>query len=202
MPDDCVDDHENRDIYQYPWETSVMPRLFVAIELPESIKEGLNGLCSYGIQGVNWVNPNQFHLSLRFIGEVDQGTFDNIADTLIKIKGKPFMLSLTGVGTFPQGKSPKVIWAGVTKNEQLIHLQKKVETRLNQIGIQKEKKRFSPHITLARVKGKLPGRIGDFLGYHSLYHSGEFEVDSFHLFSSVLNPKGAIYRKEREYPLI
>ncbi len=179
-----------------------MPRLFVAIDLPEFVKDELNRLCSYGIQGVNWVNPDQFHLSLRFIGEVNQEIFETIADTLAKIKGKPFTLSLKGVGTFPQGKNPRVIWTGVDKNESLVTLQKKVETRLNKIGIHKDKKRFSPHITLARVKSKRPGRIGDFLGFNNLYQSGEFEVDFFYLFSSLLTPKGAIYRKEQEYQLI
>jgi len=179
-----------------------MPRLFIAIDIPDWAKEELTRLCSFGLQGVKWVDSSQFHLSLRFVGEVDEFLFRDIDDSLTKIKGKPFTLHLAQVGTFPGSKSPRVIWAGVAKNDELSRLQKKVEVQLNRIGIKGDKRKFSPHITLGRIKLPKVKRIGDFLVQNSLYKSELFEVDRFYLYSSTLTPKGAIYRKEKEYQLI
>ncbi len=178
-----------------------MRRLFVAVDLPDWIKEEMKILCFFGLRGVKWVNPEQFHLSLSFIGEVDQEKARDISDNLTKIRVNPFKLSLNSVGTFPSAKSPKVIWVGIGKSEELIRLQKKVAVQLNQIGIRLEKRKYFPHITLARVKSKNPGRIGDFLVHNGLYKSKEFEVAEFHLYLSRLTPKGAIYTKEMTYTL-
>lgn len=178
-----------------------MIRLFVAIDLPEWIKTELSTLCAFGLRGVKWVDPKQFHLSLRFIGEVDNALFRDIADSLTKIKGKPFPLSLSQVGTFPQSKTPRVIWTGIDKNEELNILQKKVELQLNRLQIKGEKRKFSPHITLGRVISHPPGHIGEFLVQNNLYQSEPFEVDRFFLYSSILTPKGAIHHREKEYEL-
>ncbi len=147
------------------------------------------------------MSSEQFHLSLRFIGEVPEIVFSDIADSLSKIKGKPFSLSLSQVGTFPSSKSPRVLWTGVDKNEELMRLQKKIESQLNRLGVKGDKRKFTPHITLGRIKTDKPGRIGNFLVLNNLYKSQAFEVESFQLFSSVLTPKGAIYRVETEYLL-
>lgn len=178
-----------------------MIRLFVAIDLPEWIKADLETLCFFGIRGVKWVDPEQFHLSLKFIGEVDESLFGNIEDCLSKINNKSFSLNLSQVGLFPNGKAPRVIWAGVDKNEDLMRLQKKVETQLNRLNLRGDKRKYSPHITLGRVKSQKPGRIGDFMIHNNLFKSGPFEVDRFTLFSSMLTPKGPIYRKEKEFYL-
>lgn len=185
-----------------------MLRLFVAIDVPNEFKEQLKNLCQFGIQSVRWVNPDQFHLSLRFIGEVQHEKAEDIKATLSKIKADGFTLSFKGVGTFPAGKSPRVIWAGVPKNEPLNSLQKKVETQLSRIGITKEKRKFSPHLTLGRVKTNKTNKtnktdkIADYLAMNSLFETDSFEVSSFYLFSSQLTPKGAIYTKLEEYILL
>ncbi len=179
-----------------------MPRLFVAIDIPDALKTSLSDLCSFGISGVKWVEKDRFHLSLRFIGEVEDNLFRDIAASISKIKSPPFSLRLKGVGTFPQKNNPKVIWAGVTTDEALFQLQKKVENQLNHMGIERDKRKFSPHITLGRVKGKKTGQIANFLQYHSLFSTPSFEVNDFHLFSSQLTPKGPIYRKEETIQLL
>jgi RNA 2',3'-cyclic 3'-phosphodiesterase len=176
-----------------------MKRLFVAIDLPPWIREELNRLCLFGIRGVKWVMSEQYHLSLSFIGEVDDNTAHDIAESLSKVKGNPFDLSLSSVGAFPGGKSPRVIWAGVSKSEYLMTLQKKVGYQLNQAGIKPEKRKFSPHITLGRVKSNKPVQIGDFLVQNGLYRSKLFKVTAFHLYLSRLTPKGAVYSKEQTY---
>lgn len=178
-----------------------MKRLFVAIDLPDWIREELKILCMFGVRGVKWVNPENYHLSLRFIGEVDHAKASDISDTLVKVKSGPFELSLSSVGTFPGGKSPRVIWAGVNHSDPLVNLQKKVSSQLNRVGIKLERRRFSPHITLGRVKTDKPDRIGEFLVQNGLYKSETFDVSSFHLYLSTLTPKGAVYTREQSYPL-
>ena len=176
-----------------------MKRLFVAIDLPDWIKTELEMLCAFGVKGVKWVTREQMHLSLSFIGEVGEEAAMDISDTLIKVRAKSFEMSLNSVGTFPSEKTPRVIWAGIDKNNELMALQKKVASQLNQIGIKLERRKYSPHITLARVKSKTPGRIGEFLVQNSLYKSKPFDVTSFHLYLSTLTPKGAVYTKEKTY---
>lgn len=176
-------------------------RLFVGIDLPEDVKDSLAEMTSYGISGVKWVNREQFHLSLRFIGEVEHTFFEDISSSLARIRSQSMQLSLQGVGTFPQVKNPRVIWAGVSKDEQLMALQRKVEFQLSQIGLKKEKQKFRPHVTLGRVKGDKVKRIGEFLTYHSHFTTEPFIISEFVLYSSQLTPKGAIYRKESIFHL-
>ena len=178
-----------------------MLRLFVAIDLPDSIKERIVELCSYGLPGVKWVERDQFHLSLRFIGEVEENLSGKIETVLSKIKGKSTSITLKGAGTYPRKKAPRVILLGVEKNEELHLLKKKVDFQLNQIGVFKETRKFSPHVTLGRVKSNKIKRIGDYLVHYDMFRTEPFEVTEFVLFSSTLTPNGAIYKKEVVYQL-
>ena len=178
-----------------------MPRLFVAIDLPESVKNQVLGLTQFGMRGVKWVSLEQFHLSLRFIGEVDQHLFDSIAICLSKVRGSEFMLTLKGIGTFPANKHPRVIWTGAEKNGLLVQIRNKIEHQLNQIGILSEGRKFHPHVTLGRVKENKIKGMGDYITQYALFHSDTVLIDNFVLFSSKLTPKGAIYTKEMTYPL-
>ena len=178
-----------------------MPRLFVAIDLPETIKNQVLELTRFGMRGVKWVNLDQFHLSLRFIGEVDQHSFESIKTCLSKIRGSTCNLTLNGIGTFPMNKNPRVIWTGVEKNELLGQVRNKVEHQLSQIGISSERRKYHPHVTLGRVKENKIKGLGDYVAQYALFRSETFLVDNFVLFSSKLTPKGAIYTKEMTYPL-
>jgi 2'-5' RNA ligase len=178
-----------------------MPRLFVAIDLPDDIKVQIEELCAFGMPGVKWVDSKQYHLSLGFIGEVDFDQQDSISTALAKIKNKAFDLSLGGMGLFPNTKSPRVIWVGVKKSEELLKLQKKVEFQLSQIGISKEHKKFRPHITIGRVKSNKIKRIGDYIAHYDMFRTGSFDIQGFSLFQSKLTPSGAIYSKVSTYQL-
>ncbi len=178
-----------------------MPRLFVAIDLPDSLKAEISELSAYGMPGVAWVDSEQLHLSLRFIGEVDERVSDQLRTCLLKIYQQPISLKLRGVGTFPQGKSPNVIWLGVEKSDPLIQLRNKIEHKINSIGIKGEQRKFHPHVTIGRVKSNKIKRMGDYLAHYYLFRSEPFTVEYFSLFSSLLTPRGAKYTKEAEYSL-
>ncbi len=176
-------------------------RLFVAIDLPEQISEGLGRICS-GLPGARWVRPEQLHLTLRFIGDVDGGQFADIRDELTGIAVAPFSLQLDGLGVFPPRGRPRVIWAGLGRSDDLIRLRNQIESALARVGIARETRRFSPHITLARLKSTPPARVGRFLEQHGLLTSPPFSVERFFLYSSQLGRNGAIHTIEAAYPLV
>ena len=176
-----------------------MIRLFVALELPEAVRDRL-GMLQGGVPGARWAHDDQLHLTLRFIGEVDDNVGHDIDDALSGIRAPGFELELSGVGEFG-GKNPRALWAGVETSEALLHLQRKIETALQRIGLEAEPRKFTPHITLARLKATPQGRVMDYLVDHALYASAPFTVGAFVLYSSHLSPNGSLYRAEHSYRL-
>jgi RNA 2',3'-cyclic 3'-phosphodiesterase len=175
-------------------------RLFVALAIPDAVAEGLM-LIQSGVPGARWSTREQLHLTLRFIGEVDGRDAVDIDDALAAISPPRFALELHGVGEFG-AKNPHALWAGTRPNEALKHLARKIETALQRIGLPAEERKFTPHVTLARLRASPRGRVLDYLTDHALYASGPFAVDEFILYSSVLTDDGSVYTAEREYGLV
>ena len=177
-----------------------MPRLFIAVDLPEIIIENLESM-AFGIPGAKWVAPEQLHLTVRFIGEVDGAVFRDIRDILNEISFASFSLQLKGVGYFPPRGAPRVLWVGLEKSEPLQLLRKKIDAALIRVRVGPEGRKFSPHITLARLKNSPVQKIANFLSGNGLFSQEPFQVEDFKLYSSVLSPKGAFHKVERVYPL-
>lgn len=177
-----------------------MIRLFIAIELPPDIRSYIKGL-GRGIPGARPIPEEQIHLTLHFLGEVEGTMFKDIRESLLEVKKDPFSLQISGVGHFPPRGKPKVIWAGVTPTDELIHLRKRVGKELLACGLALEKRKFSPHITLARLRNSPLQRVSEFLAGNSFLESSPFTVDSFHLFSSKLSKNGAVHTLEESYLL-
>jgi 2'-5' RNA ligase len=178
-----------------------MYRLFVAIDLPENIRDRLLSLC-YGLQGARWLDGSRLHLTLRFIGEVDGGRFRDVQDALATVATPPFELTVKGVGFFPPRNRPESLWAGIDKSDALTHLQKRVESVLTRAGLPVERRKFMPHIQLAKVKDCTPADIAGFLRDCALLRLGPFEVIEFCLYSSFLSSEKALHEIEAVYPLI
>jgi 2'-5' RNA ligase len=176
-----------------------MIRLFVALEIPEAIRTRL-ALLEGGVPGARWASEEQMHLTLRFIGEVDENVANDIDDALSGIRAPGFTLELAGVGEFG-GKKPHALWAGVRGSEALLHLQRKIQTALQRIGLPPEERKFSAHVTLARIRSAPQEKVIQFIAQHALFASGPFNVDRFVLFSSQLGSGGSVYHAERTYPL-
>ncbi|MGE0152678.1 MAG: RNA 2',3'-cyclic phosphodiesterase [Reyranellaceae bacterium] len=179
-----------------------MIRLFVAIEIPRELRRELARLQN-GVPGARWVEPESFHLTLRFIGAVDNAHATDIDDQLARIGALSFELAIKGVGHFMEGGRPSALYAAVENNPALEALQRKVESAVARAGIAPERKRFSPHVTLARFSGRQDAghHLAQFMASHSLWRPEPFEVEHFSLFSSVMRPEGSLYRVEAEYPL-
>ena len=177
-----------------------MPRLFIAVDLPAGIKNNLE-IMSYGIPGAKWIDPQQIHLTVRFIGEVDGTTFLDIKTALEQVSLEPFSMALKGVGHFPPRGKPRVLWVGIEQSEPLQSLKSRIDRILATVGLQPEGRKFSPHITLARLKNSPIDKVADFLAGNGLFSQEPFEIKDFKLYSSTLTPKGAIHKVEKVYPL-
>lgn len=177
-----------------------MIRLFVALALPAAIKAQL-ALLSGGIPGAKWVPPENYHLTLRFIGEIENWRAQEVDDALANIRAPSFELSLRGVGTFEKGGRISALWVGAEKTEGLNFLQAKVETALQRIGLEPERKRFAPHVTLARTDRAPPEKLVGFVQAHNLFRLPPVAVEHFTLYSSRLGKDAAVYVPEVEYEL-
>lgn len=174
-------------------------RLFVAIDLPEAIKDQVEDVCT-GLPSVRWVKREQLHLTLRFIGETEKNQFDALDAAFKTLTFSPFELALEGVGQFPPKREPRVLWVGVRGSDLLNDLACDVEAAVVRLGFPPESKPFSPHITLARLKTPpTPSLLRAFYERHARFKTAAFMVDQFILYSSTLDSRGAIYKKEAIY---
>ena len=144
-------------------------RLFVALDLPWVVRERLSLMAGSGIPGARWVSPDNYHLTLRFIGETQAHRAEDVDLALAGIRARRFALALAGVGTFTKGGRMTSLWVGIERNVQLDHLQNKIETALQRIGLAPERRRFSPHVTLARLDNPLEARLAGFVQAHNLF---------------------------------
>ncbi|MBE9603875.1 RNA 2',3'-cyclic phosphodiesterase [Acetobacteraceae bacterium H6797] len=177
-----------------------MHRLFVALSLPPEIRDQLSGLVT-GIPGAKWVPPVNYHMTLRFIGEIEGWRADEVDEALSGIKAKGFELSLRGLGLFEKGGRIQAMWVGADKNDALIHLQNKVETAIQRAGLPPAKKRFAPHVTIARTDRAPTEKLVSFVQAHNLFRADPVPVESFTLFSSRLGKENSVYTPEVDYAL-
>jgi len=177
-----------------------MPRLFVAIDFPEAVRARLATLAG-GVPGARWVPAEQLHLTLRFIGEVDRGRLDDIAEALAAIDARGFAVRVKGVGHFPPRGAPRVLWAGIEDGAGPARLHGKIEAALARLGVARDRRKFFPHVTLARLRGAPLGRVRDFLALHAGFASEPVAISAFHLYSSLLGTGGAVHRIEASYAL-
>lgn len=177
-----------------------MQRLFVAIELPAVIKDGLLALREE-LAGARWVNPAQLHLTLRFIGEVDDQTTETIRASLATIRRAPFQLAMSGVGHFPRSKEPRILWAGMQGDDNLLLLQREVEHAVQRAGFPGETRPFAPHITIARLKGTSSPMVAAFEHRHGTFSSPPFPVASFYLFRSIFSAQAVSHEILAQYLL-
>jgi 2'-5' RNA ligase len=177
-----------------------MPRLFVALGLPSGVRDSLAAIAC-GLPGADWVDPEQYHLTLRFLGEVDAAAFAGLRSGLASVSARSFFLTLRGLGVFPLRGAPETLWAGVERNEGLIRLRNRIESLLARQGQPRESRKFHPHVTLARVRSVRPEWVGAYVAGHSLFAAREIPVQSFALYSSKLTSRGPEYAVEGEYPL-
>ena len=176
-----------------------MPRLFVAIRPPRSIRDQLMKVMT-GVEGARWQGDDQLHMTLRFIGEVDGRLANDVADMLGTIRSRRFDIALDGIGMFDRKGRIDTLWCGVRPHEPLAALHRKIDNALVRLGLSPEGRAYLPHITLARF-GRQAGPIDAFAAAYGGLSSAPFPVVSFALFESRLGSDGASYDAICSYAL-
>lgn len=175
-------------------------RLFVALDLPIPLKQRLAMLAG-GVPGARWVPSENYHLTLRFIGETQKHRAEEIDEALFALRARGFSLTLAGIGLFEKGGRANSLWVGVERNPALDHLQNKIETALQRAGLEPERRRFAPHVTLARLDNVVEAKLAAYVQAHNLFRADPVPVEHFTLFSSRLGKEQAVYTPEVDYAL-
>ncbi|UDL93953.1 RNA 2',3'-cyclic phosphodiesterase [Lichenihabitans sp. PAMC28606] len=175
-----------------------MPRLFTGLEIPPELAAELASMRG-GLFGARWIDVENYHLTLRFIGDIDDATANDIDLELGRIRRAPFEVTLQGLGFFG-GDKPRAIVAKGQAAHPLIELQAEQERLIRRVGLPPEPRKFTPHVTLARLRGASTMAVADYLGARG-FLSRRFQADRFVLFSSRDSVGGGPYVIEATYPL-
>jgi len=177
-----------------------MHRLFVAIEIPQAVRQML-ALLQGGVPGARWVSPDNLHLTLRFIGDVSPPAISDLIAGLGQISAPGFTLQLEGVGSFGNGRTKFVLWAGVQRSDPLKFLRDKVDRAVVASGFAPDGRKFAPHITLAYAKQAPTNRLTGWLGDHALFRSQAIDVTGFALMESRRGGEGSVYTELARFDL-
>lgn len=175
-------------------------RLFIAIDIPDELKKMISGLRA-DIPGASWVQAEQIHLTLAFLGEVEEDVVESLNSELARIRFAEFELCFDGTGCFPSRHRPRVLWIGLEPQPHLNDLAAKIRAAVLTCGIPQEARPFSPHVTLARLKPVPSRELDVILDHPQKQKSHSFRVREFILFQSRLTPQGATHIPLRSFPL-
>ena len=180
-------------------KVAAMPRLFTGLELPEAVV-GQLALARGGIVGARWLEPDDYHITLRFIGDVDGRAAREIAETLGDISRPKAWVRFEGLSWFG-GDKPRAIVAKVKADPALMDLQAEQERRLRRIGLEPETRKYTPHVTLARVRGVAQTAVADYFAARGALLAEAFMAERFVLYSARDGSGGGPYVVEAAYPL-
>jgi len=176
-----------------------MPRLFTGLEIPPDIGRTLSSLRG-GLPGARWIDPENYHLTLRFIGDIDGASANEIAAMLFRVNRKPFEVTLRGLSSFG-GKKPRAVVASVEPSGPLVELQGELERLMRRCGLDPEGRKFTPHVTLARLRDASNQDVADYLSVRGYFPARAFTAERFVLFSSRASVGGGPYVVEDSYAL-
>jgi RNA 2',3'-cyclic 3'-phosphodiesterase len=176
-----------------------MPRLFTALEIPEEVAAAL-AVARGGLIGARWIEPEDYHITLRFIGDIDARLADEAAAALDEVRRGRVEVAFDGLDWFG-GDKPRAVIAKVKPAPALVELAADHERRLRRLGLPPEKRQFTPHVTLARMRGVGPAAVADYLASRGRLEAPGFVAESFVLMSAKDGVGGGPYVVEGEYGL-
>jgi 2'-5' RNA ligase len=176
-----------------------MPRIFTGLEIPEEVGHELS-LLRGGLPGARWIDPENYHVTLRFIGDVDDMVAHEVASMLGMVRRTPFELRFAALSSFG-GRRPRALIATLAPTQALLDLQAEHERVMRRIGLDAEGRKFTPHVTLARLRETSSRDVADYLSTRSLIGMLPIRVSRFVLFSSRASVGGGPYVVEAAYPL-
>jgi len=178
-------------------------RTFIAIEIPEKIKKTIErwqAPLKEAPAAVSWVKPGNIHITLKFLGDVEDSRINEIGESVKSAVGSfsPFRLSIEGAGGFPNLKHPRVIWVGIINEQgELKRLAESVDNEMSSLGFPREKRSFKPHLTVGRVKSQRRIETVTELIHLNRFYGGEFQVENVIVMKSQLHPAGSIYTPQK-----
>jgi 2'-5' RNA ligase len=176
-----------------------MPRLFTALEIPAEVRSAIAAVRG-GLPGARWIDPENYHVTLRFIGDVDDDIAREVAWLLGKVRRKDFELRLDGLQSFG-GRKPRAVIAAVAPSQSVMELQAEHERLMRRVGLEPEGRKYTPHVTLARLRDTSSFEVAEYLSARGAFRSPPFSVSRFVLFSSRASVGGGPYVVEAAYPL-
>jgi RNA 2',3'-cyclic 3'-phosphodiesterase len=176
-----------------------MPRLFTGIEIPSGVAQSLSTLRG-GLPGARWVDPENYHLTLRFIGDIDDSLAHEVASLLGRVRRSPFELRVEDLASFG-GRKPRAVVATLRPEKALMELQAEHERLMQRVGLEPEGRKYLPHVTLARLRDTPSRQVAEYLAVRAPFRSPSFNVSRFVLFSSRNSVGGGPYVVEEAYPL-
>lgn len=176
-----------------------MPRLFTALEIPRDAALSLS-LLRGGLLGARWIDVENYHVTLRFIGDVEGHVADEIANALDRVRRPSFALALAGVGAFG-GRKPHAVYAAAVSSPELAGLQAEIERICQRIGLEAEPRKYVPHVTLARLRNASPADVAHYLSARGNFSVEPFKVGRFVLMSSRDSVGGGPYVIEEAWSL-
>ncbi|HTV31582.1 MAG TPA: RNA 2',3'-cyclic phosphodiesterase [Methylocella sp.] len=176
-----------------------MPRLFTGLEIPSDLALDL-AMLRGGLSGARWIDAENYHLTLRFIGDIDDATARDVHSILERIRQPSFTVTLEGLGSFG-GAKPRALVAKAKAAAPLIELHAQQERLMRRIGIAPEPRKFTPHVTLARLRASSCASVAEYLSTRGHFLTRQFEAKRFVLFSSRASIGGGPYVVEAAYPL-
>jgi len=176
-----------------------MPRLFMGLEVPAEVAQDLSSLRG-GLPRARWVDPENYHVTLRFIGDIDGASANEIASTLFRVNRKPFEVRVQGLSSFG-GKKPRAVVASVAPTRPLLELQAELERLMQRCGLDPEGRKFTPHVTLAWLRDASDQDVADYLSLRGYFPARVFTASRFVLFSSRASTGGGPYVVEDAYAL-
>jgi 2'-5' RNA ligase len=176
-----------------------MPRLFTGVEIPPDVGQALASLRG-GLPGARWIDPENYHLTLRFIGDVDDMIAHEVVSMLGRVRRGAFELRFEGLSSFG-GRKPRAVVATLSPSQPLIEVQAEQERMMQRIGLEPEGRKYIPHVTLARLRDSSSRQVAEYLAARGLFRTSPFRVSRFVLFSSRDSVGGGPYVVEEAYPL-
>jgi 2'-5' RNA ligase len=176
-----------------------MPRIFTGLEIPPDVGQSL-AMLRGGLPGARWIDPENYHVTLRFIGDVDDFVAQEVASLLGRVRRTPLQLRFDSLSSFG-GRRPRAVIAALAQTPALMELQAEHERLMQRVGLEPEGRKYTPHVTLARLRDTSSRQVADYLATRALIAPLPFTASQFVLFSARASVGGGPYIIEAAYPL-
>lgn len=176
-------------------------RLFTAIDLPEDIRQRYADLQTPGTLDARWTSPSQFHVTLRFIGDVDASSAPRYENALTQVEEPTVQCTPYGLDVLPSRRNPSVLVVGLRRSDSLLSVYEAVSTALREVDLPPEDRTYRPHVTLARLNGASPESVHELLDAYGDAQLPSFTADRFYLYESTLTPNGAVHERRASFEL-